>query len=189
LIFDLRLKTLLGPRNSSDQNLKLKTTSKFPELELNYREALALLAQLLFPLMKPSLLALIFLLTFPAADAQTITSKPSRYGPVIDGYFKGADGVRLFYRQVGKGKNAVVFLHGGPGLGIGDGGYDMEPLARDRVLLLFDKRGSGRSEIVTGPRLLTLLFLSHSGVGIFARCSRESKFRHLWLKERRPTSH
>src|SRR5688572_13583463 len=106
--------------------------------------------------MRASLIALTLLLTFGLANAQTITKKPSRYGPVSEGYFKGADGVRLFYRKVGKGKNTVVFLHGGPGLGIGDGGYDMEPLARNRVLLMFDQRGSGRSEVVTDPKLLTV---------------------------------
>ncbi len=48
---------------------------------------------------------------------------------VREGYFNGADGVRLFYRLVGKSRDVVVFLHGGPGLGIDDGGYDLEPLA------------------------------------------------------------
>jgi proline iminopeptidase len=81
---------------------------------------------------------------------------PSKYGPVSEGYFRGADGVRLFYRKVGTGKNTVVFLHGGPGLGINDGGHDMEPLARGRTLLMYDQRGSGRSEIVTDPKLLTV---------------------------------
>jgi proline iminopeptidase len=83
-------------------------------------------------------------------------TKPSSYGPVTEGYFNGADGVRLFYRKVGTGPKTVVFLHGGPGLGIGDGGYDMEPLARKRVLLMFDQRGSGRSQVVTDPRLLSV---------------------------------
>ncbi|MEK6283978.1 MAG: alpha/beta fold hydrolase [Acidobacteriota bacterium] len=105
--------------------------------------------------MKAPLVALMLLLMFHAAIGQTITPKPSRYGRVTEGYFKGADDVRLFYRKVGQGRNTVVFLHGGPGLGIGDGGYDMEPLARDRVLLMYDQRGSGRSEIVNDPRLLT----------------------------------
>jgi proline iminopeptidase len=102
--------------------------------------------------MKTSLSVLAVLLTFAIGSAQT---KPSKYGPVNEGYFPGADGVRLFYRKVGSGKKAVVFLHGGPGLGIGDGGYDMEPLARGRVLLMYDQRGSGRSEVVTDPKLLT----------------------------------
>ena len=60
--------------------------------------------------MKTSLLVFALLLTFPVVSAQTITSKPSRYGPVREGYFKGAEGVRLFYRKVGKGKDAVVSI-------------------------------------------------------------------------------
>ena len=83
-------------------------------------------------------------------------SRPSKYGPVSEGYFRGADGVRLHYRKVGTGKSTVVFLHGGPGLGINDGGYDMEPLVRGRTLLMYDQRGSGRSQIVTDPNLLTV---------------------------------
>lgn len=106
--------------------------------------------------MKSSFTLLVILLASSSAGAQTTITKPSRYGAVTEGYFQGADGVRLFYRKVGSGKKTVVFLHGGPGLGIGDGGYDIEPLARGRVLLMFDQRGSGRSEVVTDPKLLTV---------------------------------
>ena len=84
------------------------------------------------------------------------TTKQSLHGPVVEGYFNGAGGVRLFYRRVGTGKTVLVFLHGGPGLGIGDGGYDMEMLARGRTLLMYDQRGSGRSEIVSDPKLLSV---------------------------------
>ncbi|HYJ87561.1 MAG TPA: alpha/beta fold hydrolase [Pyrinomonadaceae bacterium] len=106
--------------------------------------------------MKPLFSLLTLLLAgFVIADAQPRIPKSSVYGPVIEGYFPGADGVRLFYRRVGSGTNRVVFLHGGPGLGIGDGGYDMEPLAPDRVLYMYDQRGTGRSEVVTDPKLLT----------------------------------
>jgi proline iminopeptidase len=100
-----------------------------------------------------SFAALLILLCCTIALAQT---RPSRYGPVSEGYFRGADGVRLFYRRVGTGESTIVFLHGGPGLGINDGGYDMEPLARGRTLLMYDQRGSGRSEIVSDPNLLTV---------------------------------
>jgi proline iminopeptidase len=98
-----------------------------------------------------AILAIFLFFTFVPAK-----TRPSKYGRVSEGYFRGADGVRLFYRKVGQGKHTAVFLHGGPGLGIGDGGYDMEPLARRRVLLMYDQRGSGRSEIVTDPELLTV---------------------------------
>lgn len=74
---------------------------------------------------------------------------------VTEGYFTGAGGVRLFYRKVGRGKSVIVFLHGGPGLNMGDGGYDMEPLAEGRTLIMYDQRGGGRSEIITDPKMLT----------------------------------
>ncbi len=98
----------------------------------------------------------ILLIVLSTCTLVVAKTRPSKYGPVTEGYFRGADGVRLFYRKVGKGKNIAVFLHGGPGLGINDGGYDMEPLARHRVLLMYDQRGSGRSEIVSDPKLLTI---------------------------------
>ena len=107
-------------------------------------------------LMKPlSALLTLLLVSFIVADAQPRVARRSLYGAVIEGYFPGADGVRLFYRRVGSGESTVVFLHGGPGLGIGDGGYDMEPLAIDRALFMYDQRGSGRSEAITDPKLLT----------------------------------
>ena len=44
----------------------------------------------------------------------------------------------------------IVFLHGGPGLGIDDGGYDLEPLAATgHPLLMLNQRGAGRSEVIT----------------------------------------
>ena len=105
--------------------------------------------------MKSLALIVAILLLATTTFSQTKT-KPSAFGPVVEGYFNGADGVRLFYRRVGNGKNVVVFLHGGPGLGIGDGGYDMEMLAQGRTLLMYDQRGSGRSDIVTDPKQLTV---------------------------------
>jgi proline iminopeptidase len=102
------------------------------------------------------LTAALLLLLISTTSIGQYNRKPSAYGPVSEGYFSGADSVRLFYRRVGNGKDVVVFMHGGPGLGIGDGGYDMEILARGRTLLMYDQRGSGRSEVVTDPRLLTV---------------------------------
>ena len=70
--------------------------------------------------------------------------------PTAEGYFQGAGGVRLFYRVAGRSGDPIVFLHGGPGLGLNDGGYDMEPLAEHGYrLLMFNERGAGRSEIIT----------------------------------------
>ncbi len=72
-----------------------------------------------------------------------------------EGFLSGADGVRLFHRKVGAGPRWVVYLHGGPGSNFRGNGTDMDPLAEGRTLVMYDQRGSGRSEVVTDPALLT----------------------------------
>ncbi|HET8647899.1 MAG TPA: hypothetical protein VFO85_20555, partial [Vicinamibacteria bacterium] len=69
----------------------------------------------------------------------------------VEGFVSGAGGVRLFYRQVGSGGDLVVYLHGGPGSNFRGNGTDMEPLARHRTLVMYDQRGSGRSDVVADP--------------------------------------
>lgn len=75
---------------------------------------------------------------------------------VREGHLTGADGVRLFYRQVGDGRQGVVFLHGGPGSNFRGQGDVMERLASPgRTVVLYDQRGSGLSDLVSDPKLLT----------------------------------
>jgi proline iminopeptidase len=94
----------------------------------------------------------LFLLGLVATfDAQT---PPERF-PIEEGYLTAADGVRLFYRKLGAAQDFMVFLHGGPGLSMGDGGYAMRPLAERHTLILYDQRGGGRSELIKDPKLLT----------------------------------
>lgn len=87
-------------------------------------------------------------------DEQTQTGLASD-SIINEGYFIGADDVRLFYRKVGSGKDIVVFLHGGPGSNFRGNGDYMEPLAARRTVIMYDQRGSGLSELVTDPKLLT----------------------------------
>lgn len=72
------------------------------------------------------------------------TAKPN----INEGYFTGADGVRLFYRKVGTGKNLLVLLHGGPGSNMNSVWPDLEPLAKKFSVLMYDQRGGGRSELI-----------------------------------------
>src|SRR6185436_10532120 len=53
------------------------------------------------------------------------------------------------------GKDLAVFLHGGPGSNFRGSGTDMDALARTRTLVMYDQRGSGRSDVTTDPSLLT----------------------------------
>lgn len=94
------------------------------------------------------------LLLLPVA-AMSGAQKDAEKFPVEQGYFTGADGVRLFYRKLGGGRDFVVFLHGGPGLSMGDGGYAMRPLGERHTLILYDQRGGGRSDLIKDPKLLT----------------------------------
>jgi len=92
------------------------------------------------------------------ADAQTSThlSRPAvDRVPTREGYFSSFDGARLFYRIAGDGSKTIVFLHGGPGMGIDDGGYDLEPLAaRGYRMAMLNERGAGRSQVLTDPARL-----------------------------------
>jgi proline iminopeptidase len=59
----------------------------------------------------------------------------------------GAGGAQIYYELVGSGDDTVVVVHGGPGAGINDTRPDLEPLAKDRVVIFYDQRGGGRSEL------------------------------------------
>jgi proline iminopeptidase len=82
-------------------------------------------------------------------------STPASPPPVVEGYFPGSL-ARMFYRKVGTGPKVIVFLHGGPGSNFRGPGAFIEPLADSRhSVVLYDQRGSGLSELVADPLLLT----------------------------------
>lgn len=75
---------------------------------------------------------------------------------VVEGYFHGSGGTKLFHRKVGTGPKLVVFLHGGPGSNFRGSGDVIEGLADGRhSVVLYDQRGSGLSDRETIPALLT----------------------------------
>jgi proline iminopeptidase len=63
------------------------------------------------------------------------------------GFVTGAEGAQIFYQVAGAGEDTVVVVHGGPGAGINDSRPDLEPLAKNRVVIFYDQRGGGRSEL------------------------------------------
>jgi proline iminopeptidase len=63
------------------------------------------------------------------------------------GYVTGASGAQIFYEVAGSGDDTVVVVHGGPGAGINDIRPDLEPLAKRHVMIFYDQRGGGRSEL------------------------------------------
>jgi proline iminopeptidase len=101
---------------------------------------------------------IIIALGLPARAGGAAKQEKAQSSNVEEGYVNGADGVRLFYRKVGKGVDYIVYLHGGPGLSINDGGYDIEPLAGNHTLIMYDQRGAGHSDIIKDPALLTATY-------------------------------
>jgi proline iminopeptidase len=74
--------------------------------------------------------------------------------PTTEEFVPGAEGTRLFCRIVGTGPTPIVFVHGGPGLGIEDGALDLEQIAANGFRFVeYDQRGGGRSELVPREKL------------------------------------
>jgi proline iminopeptidase len=66
---------------------------------------------------------------------------------VNDGYLKGAEDAKIYYRMMGTGQDTVVVVHGGPGAGMNSVIPAFKPLAENFVLIFYDQRGGGRSEL------------------------------------------
>jgi len=69
-----------------------------------------------------------------------------------EGWVQAADGVELYFRVVGSGRDTIVVLHGGAmGLSLDYLAPDLEPLAGAHTLVFYDQRGAGRSTLVSDP--------------------------------------
>lgn len=61
------------------------------------------------------------------------------------------DGAQLFVEMTrGSRAGTVIYLHGGPGGSIVDGGYELQELLPERNWVMYDQRGGGRSTRVEG---------------------------------------
>ena len=75
--------------------------------------------------------------------------------PVEQGFVTSSDGTRLYYRKLGRARPVAIYVHGGPGGTIYNGGCEMAELAREYPLVLYDQRGGGRSDLVSDAARLT----------------------------------
>lgn len=71
-----------------------------------------------------------------------------------EGYLAGSGGVRIFYRVVGTGSDTVVAIHGGPGGDMENIAPDLGRLGTSHVVIYYDQRGGGRSELPADTTLL-----------------------------------
>jgi proline iminopeptidase len=70
-----------------------------------------------------------------------------------DGRLAVSDGAELYWEESGNpDAPALVWLHGGPGSGLGSGGYRQRPDPERWRIIGFDQRGCGRSTpLIDGP--------------------------------------
>jgi len=64
-----------------------------------------------------------------------------------EGYITTSDSARLFYRVVGRGRDTIIAIHGGPGVDLESIAGDFTPLTLRHVVIFYDQRGAGRSEL------------------------------------------
>lgn len=87
-------------------------------------------------------LAVIAVLAVVSAGCRSMSLPAPR-----ESFLTTSDGARLFVRATGPSSGPVtIYLHGGPGGQITDGGYEMEGLLPNRRLIMYDQRGGGRSD-------------------------------------------
>jgi proline iminopeptidase len=94
-----------------------------------------------------------FLLTAGALAVAGSVGHAVSPGQAHGHYVASADGVELYYRQLGAGDPLIV-VHGGPGMDSAYLAADLLLLAESHRLIWYDQRGAGRSTVVTAAASL-----------------------------------
>ena len=83
-------------------------------------------------------------------------NKPAVRATVREGYVTTSDSARLFYRVMGQRGDTLIAIHGGPGVDLESIAGDFAPLAGRHVVIFYDQRGAGRSELPTDTSRLVV---------------------------------
>ena len=86
----------------------------------------------------------------PAARAQARRAPAAREGHVVT-----PDSARLYYRVVGRGRDTIIAIHGGPGVDLESIAGDFAPLGARHTVVFYDQRGAGRSTLPADTARLT----------------------------------
>jgi proline iminopeptidase len=70
-----------------------------------------------------------------------------RAGAQTSGYVTTSDGARLFYKIIGRGRDTLIAIHGGPGMDLESIYGDFTALGAKHVVIFYDQRGGGKSEL------------------------------------------
>jgi proline iminopeptidase len=81
------------------------------------------------------------------AVASTSTPRHASTQKPREGYITTSDSARLFYRMMGERGDTIIAIHGGPGVDLESIAGDFARLADRHVVIFYDQRGAGRSEL------------------------------------------
>ena len=89
-----------------------------------------------------------FFILLVALSITAVSCKGTDPVPVLEeGYLAGSDEAEIYYRVLGHGQDTLVVLHGGPGAGMHSILSSVKPLGKNHILILYDQRGGGHSEL------------------------------------------
>lgn len=83
----------------------------------------------------------------PAFAIGLVPFVPSAGVAQTSGYITTSDSAKLFYKVVGRGADTLIAIHGGPGLDLESIYGDFEVLGQQHVVIFYDQRGGGKSEL------------------------------------------
>ena len=89
------------------------------------------------------------LLAVISAASTTWAQSPAR-----EGFIDAGEGVKLYYRLLGRGSEPIVMINGGPGFTSDYLADDLTSMARNHLLFVYDQRGIGRSTLVSDASAL-----------------------------------
>jgi proline iminopeptidase len=82
-----------------------------------------------------------------AAMVVAIPTTARTVGAQTTGYVTTSDNAKLFYKVIGRGTDTLIAIHGGPGMDLESIYADFAPLGAKHVVIFYDQRGGGKSEL------------------------------------------
>ena len=82
-----------------------------------------------------------------ASAAASVALVAPTAGAQTSGYFTTSDHAQLFYKIIGRGPDTLIAIHGGPGMDLESIYNDFAPLRAKHVVIFYDQRGGGKSEL------------------------------------------
>ena len=96
-----------------------------------------------------SLARCVVITAIAASVAASVALVAPTAGAQTSGYVTTSDNAKLFYKIIGRGPDTLIAIHGGPGMDLESIYGDFTALGARHVVIFYDQRGGGKSELPT----------------------------------------